>query len=59
MVSKFVDANDDLNSNKLKQLEASLKLGKDPCSNSQKDVDELSNRSGISRMSGATDFNKF
>lgn len=39
MVSKFVDANDDLTSNKLKQLEACLKKGKDPCSNNQKDDD--------------------
>ena len=36
-----------------------MKAGRDSLAMGQKNVDQLSNRSGISRMSGATDFDKF
>ena len=59
VVSRFVDANDDLTSHKLKELEQCIAQGIDPLAKNMKDADQLSNRSGISRMSGATDYDKF
>ncbi len=59
-VKRYIDANDDLTSKKLKALEKAISEGVDPLTiRSQRSGDQQSNHSGISRMSGATDFDKF
>ncbi len=60
-VTRFIDTNDDLTSTKLKSLERAIGNGVDPLAPPSKkgSQDNMSNHSGISRMSGATDFDKF